>query len=59
MKYPFHTKSKPAVGESGKRVIEAVRDCKPIINTAAQATISRLLDKRKVAASATTRREVR
>jgi len=58
MKYPFHTQSKPAVGESGRKIIEAVRDCKPIVNAAAQATIYRIVEKRKVAASATTCREV-
>ncbi len=58
MKYPFHTKSKPAVGESGRKIIEAVRDCKPIVNAAAQETIYRIVEKRKVAASATTCREV-
>lgn len=52
MKYPFHTKSKPAVGEAGKKVIEAVRDCKPIMNAESQATLCRILEKRKGAVSA-------
>lgn len=58
MKYPFHTKSKPAVGASGKKVIEAVRDCKPIANDAAQATLCRIIEKRKGSTSATSCRKV-
>lgn len=54
MKYPFHTKSKPAVGESGRKIIEAVRNGKPIVNNASQATLRRIMEKRNGSKSANT-----
>ncbi|HEY9907712.1 MAG TPA: hypothetical protein V6D18_08880 [Thermosynechococcaceae cyanobacterium] len=56
MKYPFHTQSKPVVGEAAKKLIEAIDEGKAVTNERALALAKRIADRiltqRKSAASA-------
>ena len=47
MKYPLNTVSKPVVGSQAKRLLKAVREGKPLANAAAQATINRIIARRR------------
>lgn len=47
MKYPLNTASKPVVGTQAKKLLKAVEEGKSITNAAAQATISRLIARRR------------
>ncbi|UBF27414.1 hypothetical protein K9N68_05545 [Kovacikia minuta CCNUW1] len=55
MKYPFHTQSKPVVGETAKKLIEAIDAGKAVTNERALALAKRIADRilaeRKSAAS--------
>lgn len=45
MKYPFHTQSKPVVGETAKKLIEAIDTGKAVTNERALALAKRIADR--------------
>jgi len=47
MKYPLNTCSKPVVGVQARKLLKAIREGKSLTNDAAQATINRLIDRRR------------
>lgn len=49
MKYPFHTESKPVVGEEAKKLIEAINAGQSVTNERALALAKRIADRRKQA----------
>lgn len=46
MKYPFHTQSKPVVGEAARKLIEAIEAGQSITNERALALAKRIADRR-------------
>ncbi|MGL4621271.1 MAG: hypothetical protein ACRCZS_19780 [Chroococcidiopsis sp.] len=49
MKYPFHTESKPVVGEEAKKLIEAINAGQSVTNERALALAKRIANRRKQA----------
>jgi hypothetical protein len=49
MKYPFHTESKPVVGEEAKKLIEAIEAGQAVTNERALALAKRIADRRNQA----------
>jgi hypothetical protein len=49
MKYPFHTQSKPVVGEAAKRLIEAINTGQSVTNERALALAKRIAERRNQA----------
>lgn len=49
MKYPFHTQSKPVVGEEARKLIEAIEAGQSVTNERALALAKRIADRRKQA----------
>lgn len=47
MKYPFHTESKPVVGEAARRIIEAIETGQAVTNERALALAKRIADRRR------------
>ncbi len=46
MKYPFHTQSKPVVGEEARKLIEAIEAGESVTNERALALAKRIADRR-------------
>ena len=46
MKYPFHTQSKPVVGEEARKLIEAIESGQSVTNERALALAKRIADRR-------------
>ncbi|NJM45126.1 MAG: hypothetical protein HC860_02370 [Alkalinema sp. RU_4_3] len=46
MKYPIHTESKPVVGESARRLIEAIETGQAVTNERALALAKRIAERR-------------
>jgi hypothetical protein len=46
MKYPFHTESKPVVGEEARKLIEAIEAGESVTNERALALAKRIADRR-------------
>jgi hypothetical protein len=46
MKYPFHTESKPVVGEAARKLIEAIESGQAVTNERALALAKRIADRR-------------
>jgi hypothetical protein len=46
MKYPFHTQSKPVVGEEARKLIEAIEAGQSVTNERALALAKRIADRR-------------
>jgi hypothetical protein len=51
MKYPFHTQSKPVVGEEAKKLIEAIESGQAVTNERALALAKRIAARRNQAQS--------
>ena len=49
MKYPFHTQSKPVVGEEARKLIEAIETGQSVTNDRALALANRIADRRQQA----------
>jgi hypothetical protein len=49
MKYPFHTQSKPVVGEEARKLIEAIEAGQAVTNERALALAKRIADRRRQA----------
>ncbi len=52
MKYPSHTNSQPVTGKEAKKLVQAAKTGKPLVNKQAKSTISRILERRKAAGAA-------
>jgi len=46
MKYPFHTESKPVVGQEAKKLLTAIETNGTVTTPAAEITIKRILARR-------------
>jgi len=46
MKYPFHTESKPVVGQEAKKLLTAIETNDAVTTPAAEITIKRILARR-------------
>lgn len=45
MKYPFHTQSNPVVGETAKKLLEAINEGKAVTNERALIIAKRIADR--------------